>query len=102
VHLVLRDGPVLDPLRNDEQVAGAQRDAAVAQLDRELTLQHEEEIVRVVVLVPDELALNLRDHDVVAVELGHGARLPVLGERGELLGEVDRRRRCGARAWSRH
>jgi hypothetical protein len=42
-----------------------------AKLDREPSLEHEEEIVRVVVLVPYELALDLDDHEVVTVELTH-------------------------------
>src|SRR5206468_9190208 len=53
-------------------------------------LQHQEKIVRVVVLVPVERALQLHHHEVVAVELAHGARLEVLGELRELLREVDR------------
>ena len=36
-----------------------QLDVAVAQLDRQTPSQHQEEVVGVVVLVPDELALTL-------------------------------------------
>ena len=49
-------------------------DVAVPQADRQPSPKHEEEVVRVVVLVPYELALDFDDHDVMAVERGHCAR----------------------------
>ena len=44
-------------------------------------LEDEKEIVGVVVLVPDERALELGDHDVVAVVFGDRARRKVIRER---------------------
>jgi hypothetical protein len=52
VHLAARDGAMLDALRHHEDFAGIERDGAIAQLDVERTLEHEKEIVGVVVLVP--------------------------------------------------
>jgi hypothetical protein len=51
--------------------------------------EDEEEVVRVFVLLPDELALDLDYADVVLVDAGDDLRSPVLSERAELLGEVD-------------
>ncbi len=89
MRFLARDRAMLDAVRHDEHLAGPERHGAVAQLDVERALQHEEEIVGVVVLVPDELALHLHDHHVVAVVGRHGARRPVFGEAAELLGEID-------------
>ena len=50
---------VLDAARHDVELARAELDVAVAQLDREAAGEHEEEVVGVVVLVPDELAVGL-------------------------------------------
>src|SRR5581483_3084120 len=54
VHFAPRHGAVLDALWHDKDFAGIERDGAVAQLDVELALQHEKEIVGVVMLVPVE------------------------------------------------
>ena len=48
---------VLDALWDDVHLSRTQFDTAIAQLDGQLTLQHEEEVVRVVVLVPVEWTL---------------------------------------------
>jgi hypothetical protein len=61
---------VLDAARNDEQLALVELDVAGAQLDREVSFEDEEEVVRVPVLVPDELALDLDDANVVLVDPG--------------------------------
>ena len=85
MNFLARDRAMLDAFRHHEQFARPERHGAVAQLDVELALQHQEEIVGLVVLVPDELALHLHDHHVVVVELRDGARREVLGEGRELL-----------------
>src|SRR5262249_3774926 len=89
VNLFLGERAMLDALRHHEQLARPQLDGATAQADLEAPLEHQEKIVGVGVRVPAELALNFHDHDVVAVELRHGPRLPVLGERRQLLGQND-------------
>ena len=63
-------GTVLDATRHDEELAGAEVDRAIAQLDRQATGEDEEEIVGGRVRVPDELALGLDDLNLVVVELG--------------------------------
>ena len=45
--------------RDDEQLAGLEHDVAVAQLDRQPAREDQEEVVGLVVLVPDELARSL-------------------------------------------
>ena len=50
-----------------EDVSGAKRDAAVAQLYFKFTLQNKEEIVRVGVPVSGVLAQEFDDHDVIVV-----------------------------------
>src|SRR5687768_642469 len=51
VDLLLRHRAMLDPLGHYEEIARRQMDLAVAQLDREMALEDEEEVVRIVVLV---------------------------------------------------
>jgi hypothetical protein len=49
----------------------------------------EEEFVFMIVVVEDELALDLVELDMLAVEFGGDVGLPVFGYLGELFGEVD-------------
>src|SRR5882724_7424001 len=88
--LLTRNRAVLDALRHDEGLAGPQSNGAVAHPDVEFALQHEEEIIGVVVLVPDEFAFHLHDHDVMAVEPGDRARREVIREGAKFLGKIDR------------
>jgi hypothetical protein len=80
---------VLDTAGDDEEFALVELNVAVAELDGEVSREHEEEIVGVVVLVPDELALHFDEADVVVVEACDDLRLPVLVEQAELVGQVD-------------
>jgi hypothetical protein len=58
-------------------------------LNRHSSFQYEKEIVSVVVFVPDEFALQFRDHHVVPVEFTNGSWLPVLRERRESFHQID-------------
>jgi len=73
----------------DEQFARPEPDTAITHLNGQIAFEHKEEIVGVIVLVPNELTLRFDDHDVVSIELGDGSRLPVLGERRQLGFEID-------------
>jgi hypothetical protein len=75
-------GAMLDAPRDNEHLALRQLDVAVAKLDGHPSGQDEKEVVGVLVLVPDELALDLDDANVVLVDPGDDLRLPVLSEAG--------------------
>src|SRR5262245_3818600 len=81
---------MLDAKRNDEQVASAQVNRAVAELDFELALEHEEEVVGVRMAMPDELALDLDDLDLVVVHRRDDARREAVVEERQLVREIDR------------
>src|SRR6267142_3139696 len=81
---------VLDAAGDDVHLTGLQRHLAVAQVDGQLPVHHDEDLVGLGVLVPDELALDLHDLEMVVVHLGDDLRRPLLRELGELLGEIDR------------
>ncbi len=90
MHFLVRRGPMLYTFGNDEQLAWSECYITVSHLNSEAALEDQKKIVGVVVLMPNELALYLYDHDVVAIKLRHGSRLPVVGEEGEFGGEIDR------------
>src|SRR5918994_3223209 len=80
---------VLYATRNDEQLAWRELDVAVAHLNRELPLQYEEEVLGLLVRMPDELPLRLDHLELVVVQVADDLRTEVVAERGELLGEID-------------
>jgi hypothetical protein len=72
------DRAMLDSLGYDEHLSRAKPDKPIAKLNFDSTRQYQKKVVRVLVLVPDELPLHLDHHQVVPVELTDHARLPVL------------------------
>ena len=59
---------MLDSAWDDEQLARIQLDIAVAEVDREMPADDQEEVVGLVVLVPYERALDLDDLELVIVD----------------------------------
>jgi hypothetical protein len=81
---------VLHPARHDQELARLQLDGFLApDLDPEAAAHHQEELVLVRVMVPDELALELRELHFLPVELADEPGPPVLADRRELGGEID-------------
>ena len=64
----------------------------IAQCDVEHTVEYEKELVGVLMHVPDVLAVDLGNSHVVVIDPLDDPRTPVLVERRECLGEVDRPR----------
>src|ERR1700722_3479818 len=83
-------GLVCGALGNDKLFARRHVDCAVAKIDSQIALQHDERLVGVLVIVPDEGALELHDLELVIVHFGDDLRLPLLVEKSQLLAEVDR------------
>ena len=84
---------MLDAAWHHERVARAQHHRRLAAVggpygDVELAVEHEEELVGVLVHVPDVLAQGVCDPYVVVVDLRHDARAVDVVERGEGAGEV--------------
>ena len=89
MRLFLGDGTVLYSLGNDEQLTRTKGDVALVHTNGDATFENKEEIIRVVMRVPNELAFDLDDHEIVAVELPDDAGLPVTFKCSELLREID-------------
>src|SRR5438067_2165813 len=76
---------MLDPARDNGELARPQLHLAVAQLDSESAFDHVEKLVLGLVIVPDELTLELDRLDVEVVDLADDLRLPVFAEELELI-----------------
>src|SRR5690242_14882137 len=90
---------MIDAARDDEEFAGVEIHRSIAKLHPEFTAHKEEHLVLIVVVMPDELAQEPDQLDLLAVEIADDLRAPVLGELGELLGEINFGR--GAFHWNR-
>ena len=62
---------------------------AVAELHPKAAFDHQEQFVFVFVVMKHEFPLQLIELQMLAVELSRDVGLPVLGDLGEFLGEVD-------------
>lgn len=89
-HLALGERLVLHAARHHIHLAGAQVHRAVAEIDAQATGEDDEGLVGVGVAVPDEVAFDLHQLELVVVHLGDHPGLPAVVEQGELGGEVDR------------
>ncbi len=75
--LVFSDRSVLYALGHYKYFAWTKPNSAVSQLNSDMPNENQKEIVGIVVLVPNEFALDLHDHEVVAVEATDNSRLPI-------------------------
>jgi len=81
---------VFDALRHDEHFACRDMDRAVAKIDPQNAIEDDEGLVGVLVIVPDEIALELHDLELIVVHFGDDLRLPLLVEQFQLRAEIDR------------
>jgi hypothetical protein len=80
---------VLDAARYDDEFAFFDPLVVVAEIHAETAFNDQEELVFVVVMVEDKFSFELVELYVLAVELGGDVRLPVLGNPGKFIGDVD-------------
>src|SRR5262245_4539869 len=83
-----RNGPMFYSFGYDEDFTRIESHRAISQLDVERTLEYEEEIVRVIVLVPVKRAFQLGNHDVVVIVGRDRARRKSIRERRELFDQI--------------
>ena len=86
--LILGNWAMLDAPGHDQKLPFLQPYVAVTELHAEAPVDHQEKFVFVVMLMPDKLALEFYQLDVLPVQLTNDLRAPVVVEEGELL------RRC--------
>src|SRR5713226_2856737 len=89
VGLVFGDWAVLDAARNNVEIAFLELDVAFTLSDSELAFHHEEKLVGLGMLMPDEFAFQLGQLHIVVVERGDDLRAPKVREAVECLGEID-------------
>ena len=71
---------MFDAFRYDIHLARTDRHCTVAKIDAQLSIQHDERLVRIAVVMPDEVTLDFDDLELVVVHLSNDPRLPVIIE----------------------
>ena len=80
------DRPVLDSARDHDELAFFEPDGLVAELDAEPAPHHQEHLIFVVMVMPDEFAIDLGELDLLTVQFAGNVRLVELVDLGEFLG----------------
>jgi RNA polymerase sigma-70 factor (ECF subfamily) len=80
---------MLHTARNNQKFAFVQRNAAIAKLHAEAAAHYQEQLILGRMIVPDELALKFHHLHVLAVQFTHHTRIPMIGEQGQLLTDID-------------
>src|SRR5919108_6348441 len=86
--LFVRHRPVLDALWDHGELARSKLDGATSQLDPKASFDHIEELVFMLVVVPDEIALELDGFDVEVIDLADDLRGPVFLDAPELVLDI--------------
>jgi hypothetical protein len=86
--LFVGNGAVLHPSGHNQELPLLEPDVPVAELHAEAAMEDEEQLVLGFVLVPEELAQELDELDLLAVEFPDDPGTPVVVEELELLPDV--------------
>lgn len=80
---------VLNAPRHNEELAFLDNDIALTQPHKQRAFDDEKELILVLMVMPDELPLQLRQLHLLAIGLTDDARTPVLGEERKLFLQID-------------
>ena len=75
---------MLHSFRHDEHLPFPEAHRPIREIDLQRSLEDDEGLVRVGMLVPDELTLDPGELELNVVQLRHDLRLPLVGEEIEL------------------
>ncbi len=78
MNFLMSDGAMLNTFRDDIHFPWSEGHCAIPQLDVQRALKNEEKVIRLVVLVPNEIASDLHNHNIGSVEPRDCAWRPIL------------------------
>src|SRR5690348_14817720 len=90
LHLSFGAGLVPGPLGLDEHLARSESHCAVLEVDSQRSLEDDESLVGILMVVPDEVTVDPHDLELVVIHLRDDLGLPLVGEQLEFLLQVDR------------
>src|SRR5258706_12680109 len=95
VGLFLGDRQMLNAVRDNDELARLDHEVGVSQLHPQTALHDQKQLVLALVMVPDELALELRELHEVVIHRADNLRTPLILKPAEHFGEIDLADRLG-------
>src|SRR6185437_8234063 len=89
LYLSFRAGLVPYSLRHDVHLAGGQTHYSILEVDSQCSIEDYEGLIGVLVVVPDEIAVDPDQRDLVVVHLGNDLWVPLVREQLEFASEID-------------
>src|SRR5581483_5799704 len=89
LHLSLRAGLVSHAFRYDKHLPGAQPYCSILEVDSQGPVENDEGLIRLFVVMPDEIAFDAHELELVVVHLRNDLGLPLLRDQLEFLRETD-------------
>ncbi len=80
---------MFDAMRDDGELPGAEDKLFVLQREAKPALHHEKQLIFPVVMMPDELALELRELHEAIVHLANDLRAPLVLKPSEHFSQID-------------
>jgi hypothetical protein len=88
MNLVDGDWPMFDAAGHDQQLAFFQPNLPVTKIHAEASLNDQEKLVLMFMVMPDELALKLDQFDLLTIQFANDPGVPVVVELGEFLLDI--------------
>ncbi len=86
MRFIFRDRAMFNPLGDHKNFTGTKHDHSVSKSNAHAPAEDKEKVVRILMLVPNKLALHFDYQQVMSIELADDAGLPVLCKRRQLVG----------------
>jgi hypothetical protein len=75
---------------NDKHLSSSEVNFAFAKIDPQVAFNHKERFIRILVIMPNEVALQFRELELIIIHLSDDFRSPLLRKEPEFLLEIDR------------
>lgn len=89
MNFLLGNGFVLDAFRDDKKFAFIEPNVAITQAEAEFSFDDQKQFIFVFVPMPDELAFQLGELDVLPVQFAGDFGFPIFGDAIKFFAEVD-------------
>jgi hypothetical protein len=77
------------PFGHDEQFAGSDVDCSIGEIDAQLAIDYDKRLIRLWVVMPDKIALQFHDLELIVIHLRNNLRRPLFCKERKLFCQID-------------